>query len=127
MNKVFLIGNLTRDVELGQTQGGLATAKIGLAVSRDRTNADGEKEVDFFNVKAFGKSAENCGKFLAKGKKIAVVGRVENYSFEDKDGNKRTMTEIIADNIEFLSPKGETEQGQQRPTPTPIDGDDLPF
>ena len=99
MNKVFLIGNLTRDPELSETSNGTAYCRFTIAVSRNY----GDKETDFFNIVTWRGQAENCGKFLAKGKKVAVVGSLQNRSYEDKDGNKRTVTDIVASEVEFLS------------------------
>lgn len=105
MNKVFLIGNLTRDPELTTTSSGIAVAKFGIAVNRAySSNAQGEREVDFFNIVCWRGLAENCAKFLKKGKKMAVSGRIEIRNYEDKDGNKRTSIDIVADDVEFLSP-----------------------
>lgn len=134
MNKVILIGNLTRDPELAETPSGIAVCKFGIAVSRDFTNADGERETDFFNITVWRGKAENCGKYLKKGNKVGIVGRLQNRSYEDKDGVKRTVTDVIADEVEFLTPKqsqGEAETvattKKERPKITPIDDDDIPF
>lgn len=133
MNKVILIGNLTRDPEVTTTGSGVSVCKMSIAVNRNFTNADGERECDFFNIVAWRKLAENCGKYLSKGKKIAVVGNLQNRNWEADDGTKRYATEIMADEIEFLSPVSESEQ--QAPAQgkksveylQPVDGDDLPF
>ena len=135
MDKVILIGNLTRNPENSTTKSGVSVCKMAVAVNRNFTNADGERECDFFNVVAWRQLAENCGKFLSKGKKIAVVGNLQTRSYETDDGSKRYVTEVMADEIEFLSPKGEGEQ--QAPPPAqakktvkdlqPVEGDDLPF
>ena len=122
MNKVFLIGNLTKDPEQGTTANGIAYCKMSIAVNRDFTDASGERKADFFNIMSWRGLAENCAKYLSKGKKIAVSGRVETRTYE-QDGVKKYMTEIIADNIEFLTPK--TEQGVTEITDTP--DPDLPF
>lgn len=134
MNKVILIGNLTRDPELTETRSGTAVCKISIAVNRNFTNADGERETDFFNVVAWRNLAENCAKYLSKGKKIAVVGNIQNRSY-DSDSGKKYVTEIMADEIEFLSPVSESEQrgkpagqGRQRPSLQPLPDDmDIPF
>jgi single-strand DNA-binding protein len=102
MNKVILIGNLTKDVELRETNSGKKVASISIAVSRPYS-----EESDFFNLTIWDKRAENCAKYLSKGKKVAVEGYVFNHSYEDKDGNKRQVTEINVQEIEFLSPKQE--------------------
>lgn len=110
MNKVILIGNLTRNVESGETANGIKYARIGIAVSRRYADSDGNIQTDFFNIIAWRGLAENCEKFLSKGKKIAVIGSIQNRTYEDKEGIKRTVTDIIADEIEFLTPVDKPEQ-----------------
>jgi single-strand DNA-binding protein len=102
MNRIILIGNLTKDPELTTTQTGVSVCKFTLAVGRPFKNAANEQEADFFSIIVWRVQAENCGKYLKKGKKCAVEGRVENRSYEDKEGNRRYVTEIIADRVEFL-------------------------
>ena len=116
MNKVYLIGNLTRDPELAETQSGVAVCRFSIAVNRPYANADGVKEADFFNITTWRGQAENCGKFLKKGSKVAVVASLQNRSYEDKDGVKRTITDIIASEVEFLS----TARGEDVEQSTPI-------
>ena len=108
MNKVFLVGNLTRDPELTETPNGTAVCKFGIAVSRDYENADGNRETDFFNVTVWRGRAENCAKYLKKGNKVAILGTLENRSYEDKDGVKRYVTDVVATEVEFLTPKAQT-------------------
>ena len=136
MNKVFLIGNLTRDPELSTTNSGISVCRISIAVSRRFANADGSRETDFFNVVAWRAIAENCAKYLKKGSKIAVMGSIQNHSYEGTDGTKRYTTDITAEEIEFLSTKGDAVDGvagANMPAPDtglqPIDDDDntLPF
>ncbi len=117
MNTIFLIGNLTRAPELGATPNGVSVAKMNIAVSRKFTNSEGERETDFFNVVAWRGLAENCQKFLKKGNKIAVIGSLQTRSYEDSDGNKRVISEVVAQDIEFLTPKanGEGERNAYRP------------
>ena len=134
MNKTFLIGNLTRDPELTQTPNGVSVCKISIAVNRNFTNANGERDTDFFNVVAWRALADNCGKYLSKGKKIAVCGNIQNRNYETDNG-KKFVTEIIADDIEFLSPVSEVEQqskgngqGGKKPNLQPLGDDfDCPF
>lgn len=134
MNKTFLIGNLTRDPELTQTPNGVSVCKMSIAVNRNFTNANGERDTDFFNVVAWRGLADNCGKFLSKGKKIAVCGSIQNRSYETENG-KKFVTEIMADEIEFLSPVSEGEQqskgngqGGRKPNLQPPGDDfDYPF
>ena len=103
MNKVYLIGNLTRDPELSETTSGVAFCRFAIAVNRTFVNADGNRDADFFNITVWRGQAENCGKFLKKGSKVAVVGSLQNRTYEDKEGVKRTVTDIVANEIEFLS------------------------
>ena len=131
MNKIILIGNLTRDPELSETPSGTAYCRFSIAVNRDFANADGEKETDFFNIVAWKGLAETIGKFMAKGRKIAIVGRLQNRSYEDKDGVKRTVTEIVANEVEFLSAGGEQNNEKKKDLKlepvTEEEEDNLPF
>lgn len=113
MNRTILIGNLVRDVELTETPNGTAVAKFSIAVSRDYANADGTRETDFFNITVWRGRAETCAKYLQKGSKVAIVGSLQNRSYEDKDGIKRTITEIVASEVEFLTPKSAQGNGEQ--------------
>ncbi len=115
MNKVILIGNLTRDPELSETPNGTAVCRFTIAVNREFANADGTREVDFFNITVWQSRAENCGKFLKKGSKVAIVGNLQNRSYEDKDGIKRYVTDIIANQVEFLSPKNAENDDNEEP------------
>ena len=128
MNKLFLIGNLTKDPEVSETANGTTYCRFGLAVNRPYQGNDGEKQTDFFNITVWREQAKNCGRFLSKGKKVAVVGYIQNRTYEDKDGNKRTVTDIIANEVEFLSPRTESDptisKQDDRFGPAP---DDLPF
>ena len=131
MNKVYLIGNLTKDPELTTTTSGIAVCRFGLAVSRKYVVASGERETDFLNIVVWRGQAENCNKYLKKGNKIAIVGRIETKNYEAQDGTKRYVTEIIADEIEFLNSKNNEEEKQDKEEKqaelTPIDDDALPF
>lgn len=104
MNQVFLIGNLTRDPELTETAGGISVCRFSIAVSRKYQNSDGERETDFFNCQAWRGLAESIARYLKKGNKVAVTGSLQNRSYE-KDGEKRTVTEIQITDAEFLTPK----------------------
>jgi single-strand DNA-binding protein len=128
MNKCIFTGNLTKDPELNETSKGASVCKFSIAVTRDYANADGTKESDFLNIVAWRGLGENCAKFLKKGNKVLVCGKLETRSYEDKDGIKRNVFEIIASDVEFLTPKqqGETVT-RERPTLTPIDDNQLPF
>lgn len=137
MNKVILIGNLTRDPELSETPSGVAVCRFSIAVSRDYANSDGTRETDFFNITVWRGRAENCGKYLKKGNKVAVVGSLQTRSYEDKDGIKRNVTDIVANEVEFLTPKNAqgndsddapaTESKRERPQLEAIDDNQLPF
>jgi single-strand DNA-binding protein len=105
MNKVILIGNLVRDPERTETANGVAVCRFSIAVSRPFSNADGDRETDFFNITTWRGQAENCCKYLKKGNKIAVVGILQTRTYEDKDGVKKYATDIIANEVEFLTPK----------------------
>lgn len=105
VNSIVLIGRLTRDCELRYTQNSKAVCSFTLAVDRKFKSADGTRETDFINVVVWGKLAELCAEYLSKGKMAAVDGRLQIRSYTDKQGNKRTATEVIADDVNFLSPK----------------------
>ena len=137
MNKVILVGNLTRDPELSETPNGVAVCRFSIAVSRDYANSDGTRETDFFNITVWRGRAENCGKYLKKGNKVAVVGSLQNRSYEDKDGIKRNVTDVVASEVEFLTPKsaqaGDADEApvsavkRERPQLEAIDDNQLPF
>jgi single-strand DNA-binding protein len=108
LNKVFLMGNLTRDPELKHLESGNSVCNFGIAVNRKyKQGEEWKTEVSFFNITVWGKSGENCAKYLAKGKAVLVEGRLNNRSWEAQDGTKRTATDIVADNVQFLSGKSE--------------------
>ena len=134
MNKVILVGNLTRDPELTETPNGTAVCRFSIAVSRDYAGADGNRETDFFNITVWRGRAENCGKYLKKGNKVAVVGSLQTRSYEDKDGIKRNVTDIVASDVEFLTPKSSQSDDEEvstvstkRPQLEAIDDNQLPF
>ena len=131
MNKVYLIGNLTKDPETGETSSGTAYCRFSIAVTRKFANEKGEREADFFNLTAWKGLAETIGRFMKKGRKIAVVGSLQNRSYEDKDGVKRYATDIVVEEAEFLSPANETREeskNKEKPVLTEIPDDDgLPF
>ena len=108
MNLVFLIGNLASDPELRYTPKGTAVADFRLAVDRFRGREEsGEVKSDFFTVVVWGKLAELCSKYLSKGRTAAVEGRLQTRSYTDRDGNKRTKTEIIGNNVQFIGGRGQ--------------------
>jgi len=108
MNKVTLLGRLTKDVELKTTANGISICSFGLAVNR-KFKKDGEPDADFFNIKTFAKTAEFCSKYFAKGSQIALSGRIENRSWQDAQGVKRYATDIIADEVFFADSKKESQ------------------
>lgn len=125
MNRICLVGRLTKDPDLRYSPAGKGVANFTLAVDRPFKNATGEKEADFINVVVWGQQAENCANHLAKGKLAAVDGRLQIRTYEDKDGQKRWVTEVVADNVKFLSPKS---QGGVESMGTEVVGDDdIPF
>ena len=105
MNKVFLIGNLTRDPELTETAGGVAVCHFAIAVNRNYTSQDGERQTDFFNCTAWRGQAETIARYTKKGNKVAVTGSVQLRNYEDNQGIKRTAVDIIVQDVEFLTPK----------------------
>ena len=105
MNKVFLIGNLTRDPELSETAGGVPVCHFSIAVNRNYSSQDGERQTDFFNCTAWRAMAETIARYTKKGKKVAVVGSIQMRNYEDNQGVKRTAVDIIAQDVEFLSPR----------------------
>ena len=130
MNKVIIIGNLTRDPELNTTPSGVSVCKFSIAVQRRFVNSEGEREADFLNIVAWRGLGENCHKYLRKGSKAAVVGNIQTRSYDAEDGTKRYVTEIIADEVEFVGTKRTEETGEEeKPELTPVEVDDnsLPF
>ena len=106
MNKVFLIGRLTRDPELRYGANNNAVMRTAIAVDRTFTNQNGEREADFINITAFGNRAETMKKYLTKGSQIAVSGRIQTGSYDDKDGKRVYTTDVIVDEFQFLDSKG---------------------
>ena len=136
MNKVILVGNLTRDPELTETPNGIAVCRFSIAVSRDYANSEGNRETDFFNITVWRGRAENCGRYLKKGNKVAIVGSLQTRSYEDKDGIKRSVIDVIANEVEFLTPKSAQGEGEgempvtssrTRPQLEEMDDNQLPF
>ena len=102
LNRIILIGRLARDPELRYTPGGVAVAHLVIAVDRPFTNRQGERETDFIDVVVWQKLAENCTNFLGKGRLIAVEGRLQVRSYDDNQGVRRRVAEVIAENVRFL-------------------------
>ncbi len=120
MNKVCLIGRLTKDPELRYTTNGTAIANFTLAVNRPFTNQKGNKEADFIPIVVWNKAAENCAQYLAKGQQTAIEGRLQVRSYEDNDKQRRWITEVIAERVEFLGSKSNSNN-------TNSHGNDLSF
>lgn len=119
MNKAMLIGNLTRDPDLRTTPSGTSVCNFTLAVSRRFSNQQGEREADFIPVVVWRTQAENCAKYLRKGSQVAISGSIQTRSYEAQDGSRRYVTEIVADEVKFLSRTvGRPEaSGDQTPPP----------
>ena len=137
MNKVILVGNLTKDPELITTNSGISVCRFTIAIGRRFPSSTGERETDFLNIVVWRNQAENCHKYLKKGSKCGVVGSIQNRSYEAQDGTKRYITEIVADEVEFLTSRNSTDEMAQAPAPKPakpevsqlepIEDDSLPF
>lgn len=123
LNKVLLIGNTGRDMELRYTATGVAVGQFSLAVNSRRRSAAGEWEdvTEWFNIVVFGDQAERLAQWVTKGRQLFVEGRLQTRSWDDPDGNRRTRVEVIAQNIQFLGRGGEAETGSRRGT------DEAPF
>lgn len=146
MNKAIIVGNLTRDPELTQTTSGVSVCRFSVAVSRNYSNSDGTRETDFISCVAWRNTAEFVSKYFKKGSSIGVVGSIQSRSYDGQDGNKRYVTEISVENVEFVGRKGGSDDGEpterskfddEEPKSKdagakiakfePIDDDDLPF
>ena len=113
MNRVCLIGRLTAKPELRTTSGNISTTRFTLAVNRNFSNANGEREADFISIVAWRKQAENICQYLDKGSLVSVEGRIQTGSFDDKDGNKRYTTDVVADQVNFLESKAQRSSASQ--------------
>lgn len=143
MNKAIIIGNLTKDPELRVTGNSISVCSFTVAVSRKYKDQNGERQTDFIPVVTWRGLADNCGKYLAKGRKVGVTGVIQTRSYDAQDGTKRYVTEIVAEDVEFLTPAGQGTGAPpmagadmaQMPPPmgndmdsfTAIDDDELPF
>lgn len=135
MNKVFLIGNLTKTPELTETPSGVSVCCFSVAVSRNYTDADGERQTDFFNCVAWRGLGETIAKYCKKGNKVAVGGSIQLRNYEDNNGIKRTAIDIVTQDVEFLTPKANDElderpKAKNKPTLQAMDDDiddDIPF
>ncbi len=134
VNRAILIGNLGRDPELRYTQGGQALTRFSLATNeRFKQGDDWQERTEWHRVVVWGKQAENCAQYLQKGRSVYIEGRLQTRDWEDKEGNKRQTTEIVAQTVQFLGSRGD---GPSRDAPEPpppsgpspaADGDDIPF
>ncbi len=129
LNKVMVIGNLTRDPEMRATPGGLQVCAFGVATNRVWTDPQGQRqeEAEFHNVVAFGKLAEICGQYLGKGRKVYVEGRVKTREWQAQDGTKKNRTEIVAENMIMLDrAPGGGSHGQRQPAAPPLAAEAVP-
>ena len=127
MNKVMLIGRLTTKPELKYTGSNLPYTRFSLAVNRTFSNAQGQRETDFINIVVWRKQAENVCQYLDKGSLVSVEGRIQTGSYDDKDGNKRYTTDVVADSVQFLESKSQSQSKSQSvdtPNSTPYDYQD---
>ncbi|MBE6138662.1 MAG: single-stranded DNA-binding protein [Firmicutes bacterium] len=120
MNRVMLIGRLTTKPELKYTSSNLPFARFSVAVNRTFNNAQGQREADFINVVVWRKQAENVCNYLDKGSLVSVEGRIQTGSYDDKDGNKRYTMEVVADSVQFLESKTQS-QNRSQSNPSPYD------
>ena len=144
MNKAFLIGNLTRDPELRTLPSGGSVCTFTIAINRKFVNQQGVREADFLNIVAWRQLGETCARYLSKGRKVGVTGSIQTRSYDAQDGSKRYVTEIVADDVEFLSSVQDNNQARQNeavpPPPEPmgfapqanggfteVEDDELPF
>lgn len=148
LNRVILVGNLTRDPELRYTaNGGVAVTRFTIAVNRKFTNQQGEREADFINIVTWRALAENCGNYLKKGSLVAIEGRIQTRSYENQEGRTVYVTEVVADDVRFLNTRNRTQPDQsyggqatdvggrgmiddpfaEDGSPIDISDDDLPF
>ncbi|MFW3532883.1 single-stranded DNA-binding protein [Staphylococcus caprae] len=142
LNRVVLVGRLTKDPEFRTTQNGVNVATFTLAVNRNFKNKNGEQQADFINVVVFRQQAENVNNYLSKGNLAGVDGRIQSRSYENKEGQRVYVTEVVADSVQFLEPKNSNQQNnqpQQQRGQAPagnnhfsnnnadVDYDDLPF
>lgn len=140
MNKAIIIGNLTRDPETRSTQSGIAMTTFTVACNRRFPNAQGVREADFFTILTWRQTAEFCSRYLTKGSKVAVEGSIQIRSYDAQDGSRRTVVEIVADNVESLSSRSDRAQTGRFDDVTPppestgnqggfaeVEDDELPF
>lgn len=124
MNKLTIIGNLTRDPETRTTPSGSTVCSFTVAVNRRRANPDGSHDADFFRVSAWNQLGENCQKYLAKGRKVSVVGSVTAHAYSMQDGKPGASLEVTAEDVEFLSSRTETDAQTGMAV---VETDELPY
>lgn len=134
MNKIILIGNLTKDPELRTTQAGDAVCSFTIAVNRRKNAQAGQPEADFFRVNVWRQQGENCARYLAKGRKVYVSGPVQCRTYTGQDGQTRANMEVTANEVEFLSPAGNAQQNAPQAAKTDaqsgfvqVENDEIPF
>ena len=131
MNRVMLIGRLTAKPELRYTGSNIPYARFSIAINRTFSNSQGQRETDFINIIIWRKQAENVCNFLDKGSLVSVEGRLQTNTYDDKDGNKRYSMDVVADNVQFLESKSQTQNRQgsnyNAPSVTPYDYQDAPM
>lgn len=140
INRLMIIGNLTRDPELRTTNNGKDVCNFTVAVNKRRNQDGNQPEADFFRVTVWNELAKNCGQYLAKGKKVCVIGPVSVKTYQAQDGSTRANMEVEGREVEFLTPKGEAGEATTYAAPeassatsgtpagfTPVETDDLPF
>ena len=131
MNKIVLIGRLSKDPELRFTQSGTAVANFTLAVNRKFTNQSGEREADFINCQAWNKTAEFIANYFTKGQQMALEGRLQVRSYDGQDGQRHWVTEVVAEQVEFCGSKSDSSKSgsssQGLGEEILFDPDDLPF
>ncbi len=142
MNKIVLIGNLTHDPETRSTPNGVTVCSFTIAVNRRYASQGGEKQTDFFRINAWRQLGDLCARYLTKGRKVAVIGELQARTYEAKDGTTRLSLDVSADEVEFLSPKGQEDGSANYSAPRPqqshgssqdmagfndISSDDIPF
>lgn len=142
MNKIVLIGNLTHDPETRSTPNGVTVCSFTIAVNRRFASQGGEKQTDFFRINAWRQLGDLCARYLTKGRKVAVIGELQARTYEAKDGTTRLSLDVSADEVEFLSPKGQEDGSANYSAPRPqqshgssqdmagfsdISSDDIPF
>lgn len=129
LNRVVLIGRLTKDPELRYTPNGVAVASFTLAVNRSRPNAQGEREADFIPVVVWQKQAENCANYINKGSMVAIDGRLQVRTYDTQDGQRRWVTEVIAESVRFLDKResGSSQGISSLGSEVTFTDDDIPF